>query len=137
MARATRIRRKAQSISTQDLQRARDLSDQISALDGYISREQEERKNAFAELTKIMEQHKLDTVEGAHSVTKKVTKPGRSTTEVDVRKLFKMLKQTDFFACVKPVLKQMQTVMTGKQIEEVSTVIPGKSSTAFVTEPKE
>lgn len=102
-----------------------EMADEIFLLDEEIARLQAQRDEKADIMFNEMNEHEMDHLESQYGEADIIEKRKNAKTEFNKEAIYKKLSHKDFLESVNIVKGKLEKVMSGREIEAVSKVIPG------------
>jgi hypothetical protein len=77
------------------------------------------------QLEEQMVKAKMTTLECAEAIAAITRSAGKASTTIDAKKFYDVVDEDDFFACVTVGVTKAKTVLGQKEIDKISTKVPG------------
>lgn len=120
------IRVQPKSIRPEDEKRMHKLLQSIANIDRTVLEAAAERAREVESLYALMKTYRIPVLEDGGAIATIERPKGRATSVIDVRQFWDRVDEEEFFSAVKVSKEGASKVLSGKELEEITEVTPGK-----------
>lgn len=105
----------------------KDLLQSIAQLQEKAAEATRESAEKEATLFTLMHNGSVDRVEGEDAIAELTQSAGKATNIIDVKAFRKTVSDEDFLACISVGVTKAKEVLGQKELDRITTTIPGKT----------